>query len=260
MDIDFGAVSNGKKAVHSKSPIEKRLELDVTPGALVIKVIEAKEIIEAFLPRAELIKAQALSIKITDEKTREQASETGVRIKNSVKEIDLAVQNVIKEPKTFVTEIVSAAKKIKVVLEQGKSYLAGELLKDKQRQDLERAKREEAIRKADEARRRALEAEARRLKIETPEPVQETKLPTKTKDQTQTRTDVGVSYAKGKWTYELLDITQIPRDYLLPKENGPLINQKIKQGLRDQVDKKGEIVKAGIPGIRIYYKEDIAFR
>lgn len=251
MDIDFGAVSNGKPQPQEPEIIE---------GALVIKVIEAKEIIEAFLPRAELIKAQALSIKITDAKTREQASETGVRIKNSVKEIDLAVQNVINEPKTFVSEITNAAKKIKVVLEQGKSYLASELLKDKQRQDLERAKQQEAIRKADEARRKALEAEAKRLKVEIPEAPQETKLPTKTKEETQTRTDVGVSYAKGKWTYELLDITQVPRDYLLPKENGPLINQKIKQGIRDQFDKKGEVTKAAIPGIRIYYKEDVAFR
>ena len=250
-DIDFAAVGNSKP-----SPLEP----EIIEGALVIQVIEAKEIIEAFLPRAELIKAQALSIKITDDKTREEASATGVRIKNSVKEIDLAVQNVIKEPKTFVSEIVSAAKKIKVVLEQGKSYLASELLKDKQRQDLERAKEQEAIRKADEARSKALAAEAKRLKIKTPEPPAETKLPTKTQDETQTRTDVGVSYAKGKWTYELLDITQVPRDYLLPQENGPLINQKIKQGLRDQVNKKGEVTKPAIPGLRIYYKETVAFR
>ena len=252
MEIDFAAVSTGKK--------ETPQEPEIIEGALVIQVIEAKQIIEAFLPRAELIKAQALAIKITDAQTRELASATGTRIKNSVKEIDLAVQNVIKKPKTFVTEIVSAAKKIKVVLEQGKSYLASELLKDKQREDLERAKREEAIRKADEARRKKLEAEARRLKIETPEPPAETKLPTKTKDQTQTRTDVGVSYATGKWTYELLDITQVPREYLLPKENGPLINQKIKQGLRDEINKKGEVTWTAIPGIRIYHKESIGFR
>ena len=251
-DIDFAAVGNGKKVVYS--------EAEIIEGALVIKVIEAKEIIEAFLPRAELIKAQALSITITDDKTREQASETGVRIKNSVKEINLAVENVIREPKTFVSEITNAAKKIKVVLEQGKRYLADELLKDKQRQDLKRAKDQEAIRKADEARSKALEAEAKRLKIKVPAIPATTVLPKTTKDETQTRTDVGVSYATGRWTYELLDITQVPRDYLLPKENGSLINQKIKQGLRDQIDKKGEITKAGIPGIRIYYKEDIAFK
>ena len=260
MDIDFAAVSNGKKAVHLKSLIEKRLELDITPGALVIQVIEAKEIIEAFLPRAELIKAQALSIKITDAKTREQASETGVRIKNSVKEIDLAVENVIKKPKTFVSDITNAAKKIKVVLEQGKRYLADELLKDKQRQDLERAKEQEAIRKADEARRKALEAEAKRLKIEPPPIPTETVLPKVTKDQTQTRTDVGVSYTQGRWTYELLDITQVPREYLMPKENSSLINNKIKQGLRDEVNKKGEVTWTAIPGIRIYFKESIAFK
>jgi len=251
VEIDFATVGNGKL---------KPREPEIIEGALIIQVIEAKQIIEAFLPRAELIKAQALSIKIMDAKTREEASATGVRIKNSVKEIDLAVQNVIEKPKTFVTEIVSAAKKIKVVLEQAKSYLAGELLKDKQREDLERAKREEAIRKADEARTKKLEAEARRLKIKTPEPPAETKLPTKTKDETQTRTDVGVSFTKGRWTYELLDITQVPRDYLLPQENGPLINQKIKQGLRDELNKKKEVVKAAIPGLRIYYKETVAFR
>ena len=254
MDIDFATVSNGQQATPEVEVIHAE------EGALVIKVIEAKEIIEAFLPRAELIKAQALSIKITDDKTREQASETGVRIKNSVKEIDLAVENVIKKPKTFVSEITNAAKKIKVVLEQGKSYLADELLKDKQRQDLERAKEQEAIRKADEIRRKALEAEAKRLNIKAPEPPAETKLPKKTKDETQTRTDVGVSYTQGRWTYELLDITQVPREYLMPKENSSLINNKIKQGLRDQTDKKSGIVTRAIPGIRIYFKESIAFK
>ena len=252
-DIDFAAVSNGKKATPQEPEI-------IEGGSLVIQTLESKAIINAYLPRAEAIRNQAFAIKIIDAETRENASETGVRIKNSVKEIDLAVQNVIKEPKKFVSEITNAAKKIKVVLEQGKSYLASELLKDKQRQDLERAKEQEAIRKADEARSKALAAEAKRLKIKTPEPLPETKLPTKTKDETQTRTDVGVSYAKGKWTYELLDITQVPRDYLLPQENGPLINQKIKQGLRDQVNKKGEVTKPAIPGLRIYYKETVAFR
>ena len=251
-DIDFATVGNGKKAT-PRDP-------EIIEGALVIKVIDSQVILDTYLPQAELIKAQALSIKITDAQTREEASKTGVMIKNGVKDVNLAVQTAIKEAKQYVTETVSTGKKIVVVLEQGKSYLASELLKDKQRQDLERAKEQEAIRKADEARSKALAAEAKRLKIKTPEPPVETKLPTKTKDETQTRTDVGVSYAKGKWTYELLDITQVPREYLLPKENGPLINQKIKQGLRDEINKKGEVTWTAIPGIRIYHKESIGFR
>lgn len=254
MDIDFATVTNGQQATPEVEVIHAE------EGALVIRVIDPKIILDTYLPKAEMIRDQAFAIKITDDQTREEASKTGVLIKNSVKDVNLAVQNAIKEAKQYVTEMVSTGKKIVVVLEQGKSYLASELLKDKQRQDLERAKEQEAIRKADEARRKALEAEARRLNIKAPEPPAETKLPKKTKDETQTRTDVGVSYTQGRWTYELLDITQVPREYLMPKENSSLINNKIKQGLRDQLDKKGEITKAAIPGIRIYFKENIAFK
>ena len=260
-DIDFQAVSSGKKVVHLRSPKVKRQEPEIIEGALVIQVMEAKALIDAYLPTAQAIRAHAVRIKIKDDKTKAQASETGTRIKNLVKEINLAVENVIKDPDKFVKEIKNIAKKIIVELEIGKRYLANELLKDKQRQDLERAKREEAIRKADEARKKKLSAEYERLKIKTPVPVpEETKLPKKTKDETQTRTNAGLSFAKGEWTYELLNIDELEDKYIIRSENKKLINTMIKQGLRDELNKKKEVVKAAIPGIRIYYKEDIAFR
>lgn len=252
MEIDFASVNNGKTP--------QQPEVIQTDGSLVIKMIESKAIINAFLPKAELIRNQAFAIKIKDDKTRSKASETGTRIKNLVKEVNLAVENVIKKPDGFVKEMKNIGKKINAELDRGKRYLADELLKDKQRQDLERAKQQEAIRKADKARQDALKKEAKKLNIEAPvmaEPV----LPKTTKEETQTRTDAGVSFPKGRWTYELLDIDQVPREYLVRKENGKLINDKITQGLRDELEKKtGKVTKAAIPGIRIFYKEDIAFR
>ena len=252
-EIDFAAVSSGKKA-KAKDPV-------IVEGGLIIEVMEAKAIIDAYLPKAELIRDHALAIKIKDEKTKIQASETGTRIKNMVKEINLAVENVIKDPDKFVKAIKNAAKKIIVELEIGKRYLASELLKDKQRQDLERSKREEAIRVADEARKKKLKEEYDRLKIKAPTPVpEETKLPKKTKDQTQVRTNAGLSFPKGEWVYELLNIDELEDKYIIKSENKKLLNTMIKQGLRDEVDKKGKVTKAAIPGIRIFYKEDIAFR
>jgi hypothetical protein len=258
VNIDFSAISSGKKD-EALAPIVP--EVTVFNGeAMLIKVPQAKAAIDAYYFQAIEIRDGALSIKVADAKTREQASEMGVRIKNLVKDIDLAVENVTGEAKKFVSEITNSAKKIKIELEKGKHYLADELLKDKQRQDLERRKQEEAMRKADEARRKALEKEAKRLHIEPPPIVETPALPKDTKEQRQTRTDVGVSFARGKWTYELLDINQVPREYLLPKENGALINQKIKQGLRDKVDEKTGKTIPAIPGLKIIYKEDIAFR
>jgi len=257
-DIDFASVSSRKaKAQKAQDP---SLEPEIIEGALIIQIIQSKAIIDAYLPQAEMIRDQAFAIKIVDNESRVQASETGTRIKNLVKDVNLAVENVIKKPDFFVKEIKNGGKKIIVELERGKHYLADELLKDKQRQDLQRAKEQEAIRIADEVRRKALKKEAKRLKIEPPPLPMETILPKKTKEETQTRTDAGVSFATGRWTYELLDITKLPREYLLPKENGPLINQRIKQGLRDELDKAGKVIKPAIEGIRIYFKEDISFR
>ncbi len=251
MEIDFQSVSNGKTP--------QQPEVIQADGSLVIKTVESKAIIDAFLPKAELIRNQALAIKIKDDKTRVKASETGVRIKNLIKEINLAVETNIGQPKSFVDGIVNAGKKIKAELDRGKRYLADELLKDKQRQDLERAKQQEAIRKADKARQDALAKEAKKLNIATPV-MPELVLPKTTKEEAQTRTDAGVSFARGRWTYELMDINQVPKEYLVQKENGSLINNKITQGLRDELDKDGKVTRAAIPGIRIYFKESIAFK
>ena len=255
MSLDFAKVANNKKAT-KKEKVKPLAVIKKDASTIILKPIEAKAIIEAFFPSAEKITKEALSIKVIDDKTRDLASEMGVRVKNLIKDVKKATDGIIEEPKKFTSEISNGARKITSELERGKSYLADELIKDKQRRDLEERKRQEAIRKADEERRKALEAEAKKLNIEVPEMV-EVKAK---KEKPQTRTDSGMSFAKGRYTYEVLNIKELAREYLVQKEDSMIINQAIRQGVRDEVDEKGNITKPGIPGLRIFFKENVAFR
>lgn len=253
MALDFSQVGNGKPQPKRKAPKVP----EILPGQdIILKPIESKAIIDAFLPSAQKITAEAFTIKVVDDKTRDLASELGVRVKNLIKDVRKETENIIEKPKHFVSALSNAAKKIESELVRGKEYLASELIKDKQRRDLEERKRQEVIRKADEERQKALEAEAKKSNIAVPEVV-EVKAK---KEKPQTRTDSGVSFPKERWTYEVLSIRDLPREYLVQKEDSMSVNQAIRQGYRDKVDKKGNIIEPGIPGLRIYFKENIAFK
>jgi len=103
----------------------------------------------------------------------------------------------------------------------------------------ERARREEARRLAEEARKRE---EERRLAqaIETgDEEILEKPVEAPQVKVEEPRKMDGVSFVE-KWTYEIQDVSQIPREYLMPDE------RKIRSHVASMKD------KAKIPGVRIY--------
>lgn len=258
MPLDFAQVAGNKKAAPKKAKAEVKplavIKKDAT--TIILKPIEAKAIIDAYLPEAKKITAEALKMKITDKESRSLVSEMGVKVKNLIKAIKKAVDDNIEEAKNYIEGPKNAGKVIIAELEPGKAHLARELLKDDERIELEKKKRDEAIRKADEERRKKLEEEAKRLNIEVPEIIE-----VKTKEEPeQTRTDSGVSFKQGRWTYEVMDIAKVPYKYLVKKEDSALINGEIRQGMRDKEDKDGNLIESAIPGIRIYFKKNIAFR
>lgn len=103
----------------------------------------------------------------------------------------------------------------------------------------ERIRREEARRLAEEARKRE---EERRLAqaIETgDEEILEKPVEVPQVKVEEPRKMDGVSFVE-KWTYEIQDVSQIPREYLMPDE------RKIRSHVASMKD------KAKIPGVRIY--------
>jgi len=252
MTLDFSQITNKKpkKGKLSKAVIKK------DPTTIILKPIEAKAIIDAYLPEARKITAEALKMKITDKESRSLVSEMGVRVKNLIKAVKKAVDDNIFDAKEYIKGPINAGKIITAELEPGKTHLAREIMKDDERITLEKRKRDEAIRKADEERRKKLEEEAARFNIEVPEMV-EVKAK---KESGQTRTDSGVSFQRGRWTYSVLSIKDVPYKYLIKKEDSILINGEIRQGVRDKEDKDGNLIESAIPGIRIYFKKEVAFR
>ena len=251
MALNFDQL-NGKKP---KKKAPKALAV-VDDLSIILKKIDAKTIIDTFLPKAKQITAEALKMKITDTKTRALVSEMGVRVKNLIKDVNKAVADNVADAKQYVKDNTNAGKMIIQELEPGKGHCAREILKDDERRELEEKKRQEAIRKADEERRKKLEAEAARLNIEVPEVV-EVKAK---KESDQTRTESGLSFGRGRWTYKVTDISQVPYKYLKKQEDSVLINGEIRQGVRDKEDEEGNLIESAIPGIRIYYDKGVAFR
>ena len=61
-----------------------------------------------------------------------------------------------------------------------------------------------------------------------------------------TRTDSGTSYQRKVWTFEIVDLLDLPRAFLMVDEKG--IRDAVRMGTRE------------IPGVRIFEKTETSFR
>jgi cell fate (sporulation/competence/biofilm development) regulator YlbF (YheA/YmcA/DUF963 family) len=118
--------------------------------------------------------------------------------------------------------------------------LCGRFFMDKQ----EAARREqEALRRKQEAeaKRAAARAEKKGVAAPPPPPPAIVQTPEKT-----TRTDAGSASVRKVWRFEVIDESQVPREYLVVDEKK--IRAVVKAGVRS------------IPGVRIYEDVDVAVR
>jgi len=105
--------------------------------------------------------------------------------------------------------------------------------------------RREAERKAEEARQKLQEKLDEEAEIRGVEPVQ-VEPQVVPKEDTTTRTEAGTSHQRIHWTFEIVDESQIPREFLIPDERK--IRQAVAMGRRE------------IPGIKIFEKATTVFR
>jgi len=254
-DIDFSQIGNGATGDPKQTPKPPKPAI---PGAIISLKFETakRDLIGPYLAKGILIKAEALKIQVNNDASKIEATDLGSRIHKLIKQIDEKADGIIKDPKQYVSEVNNIRKQVKKALEEAKEYLREELKQHKAREDLANRKQEELIRKKNEELQKELDEEAKKSGIEAPK-VGPVRLPGK---DNITRTESGSSHGRGQWKYEVLDITQVPRNYLKQEVDPRYINIEIKHGLRDEVDKDGNLIKLAIPGIRIFWDETIAFR
>jgi hypothetical protein len=113
----------------------------------------------------------------------------------------------------------------------------------KQKEDEAARKEREAHEAAEiEAARKAAEIEAAKHEIEAPTVI----TPVFAEQQGVVRTEAGSSHQRKVWSFEVVDVNQVPRDYLAVNEQS--IRDAVKMGIRE------------IPGIRIFEEVKTIFR
>lgn len=128
-------------------------------------------------------------------------------------------------------------------LERADTLVRGKMLAFQQEQVRRKREAEEAARRAAEAEqaRRAAEAAAAGLPAPPPPPV-----PVAVEAPKTVRADLGTATAVHTWTFEIVDESLIPREFLMPNEKA--IRAAVRAGVRH------------IPGVRIYQDVSLQVR
>jgi len=186
--------------------------------------------------RCSRILDKARKIEVTDDKSVEDAS-TGLKV---VRDLKKTIEN---KRKFFVKPLNDHVKRINEFFKSFSSPLdQADKILNKKILDYQEYKKEQ-VRKEQEKLRKKLERQENSgilpLRLKQKEKELQEQLSSKT-----IQYDSGIKVTTRKrWTFEVVDIEKVPREYLIV--NDKKVNQAIKKGIRD------------IPGLKIYQKEKI---
>jgi len=175
----------------------------------------------------------AKSHMVTDPPSADVANNILVKINSGLKEIEKKRLSFTAPLNQSLKEINATFKGVTEPIAQAKSELSQRLMSWRAEEQRRIFEEQEAARKEEERRRKIQEAHAAKgHKVnETITPV-ERPMPFSVQDTTRTRT---------QWTYDIVDESQIPREYLIIDKTGMMT--AVRSGVRD------------IPGVKIYQKE-----
>jgi len=239
--IDFEKAARGEKIgdpkQKSKPPKTGYYLMEINSAVL--------EQLNAFVAQGEKIKAQALKIKVKDDKTKEEATELGVKMHKVIKQIDAKADEIVEAPKNFVKDANNIRKKVQQPFKDGKEYLAGELKQHKAREDLAAAKRAEAARKATAELEKKLNEEAKASGIKEEIKVDAITVPGV---DNITRAESGTSFGTKRPKVTVLELEKVPREYLKIELRLKAVHDAMRQGVTH------------IDGLELDWEEDIAFK
>lgn len=256
-----------------KDPAMGLVMQDVIEGELVPfdygkELLKVQRTFESYRDELKQIEARATAIRVVDDSTRMMALEFGAQSQALIKKIKVKMEGMIQEPNDYVGKVRNIAKGLIEPLESIKKQSGAKIdtwLAEERRRKAEleeKARREarelqdrlnrEAREKAEAEARARAEEEAKERNVPVEEvpvvvaPVEEVKIFEPVVEQTPTtvraESGAGTAFQKdGRWVYKVVDMAKVPVEFLLT--NGPLINQKIKFGVRE------------IPGLEIYQED-----
>ena len=240
MPIDFAALAEDKG-----DPKQKPKSVPPKTGQIITLNTALVQQLNAFIAQGEKIRDQAFKIKVTNDKTKEEATNHGSKIHKLMKQIDEKADEIIAAPKQFVADGNNIRKKVQKPLEEGEAYLKGELKQHKAQEVLAAAQRQEAARKATEALQKKINAEAKASGIKEEIKVDAIIVPGV---DNITRAESGVSYGTKRPKVTVVNPELVPREYLKIELRTKAVHDAMRQGVTE------------IPGLELSWEEDIAFR
>ena len=170
---------------------------------------------------------------VQDQPSADQANDILMKLTAGLKEVEKKRKSFTAPINESLKEINGTFKAITEPIEAAKAALSKRLMTWRAAEQRRIAEEQEKAWKEEERRRKIQEAHAAKghKVAETITPV-EKPMPFSVQDTTKTRT---------QWTYEIVDESQIPREYLIIDKTG--IMTAVRSGARN------------IPGVKIYQKE-----
>ena len=185
---------------------------------------------------------EAKKFKVVDEKTNQEAVEKGIQSNKLLKAIEKIKLNLTQDARDYTSTVNNFAKVFSPKLNEIVRVYKSEIGAYSDRVEMERR---EAERKAQEAAKKLQDEINKEAKEKKIEPVQFATPVLTTKAQ-PTRTAAGSSSTRKDWKWEVTDIAEVPREYLMI--DAVKINKAVKAGLRN------------VKGLKIFEKSTVAFR
>jgi len=202
----------------------------------------ARRRLEPFRSAAVDIEEKALAVKVMDDTSQTQAVALAGEVKKTLKAVEEARKGYVSPFNDHVKGVNALAAEIRTPLERAEHVLKKQLGAYEAHKELERRKAEEEARRQAAEEQARLNAEAASAGVEAPL-VPEIVTPAAS---SAVRTANGTAYTRSQWTFDLINLAEVPAEYLMLDEKK--VRAAIKQGVRT------------ISGLNIHEVKNISIR
>jgi len=238
--MDFNAALKKQKDFDSFKDQEETGKAVALANPYDLAPVQAR--FNEYLVGIQSMKTEAESLIITDDKSNVLAVEMASQAKKLINSIETVRLSIVEAPKKFTSAVDKFAKGFKDQILSIETELKKKTLDFLRKKE---AEHREAERKLQEERAKLqakLDKDAKKAGVESVR-VPDVIIP---EVQTKTKTEDGTAFIKKEWTYRIIDISQVPREYMILDEKK--VKGAVKAGMRS------------IPGLEIFEDDKLSIR
>lgn len=192
--------------------------------------------------RIQKMRLEMTALEVKDDLSSGKATEMISQVNGLIREIDDKRKSVTGDHRKFVRSVDAFVKGFRDHLEGIVREAKDKLGRYAYRKELERREAERKAREERERQQKKLDEAAKKAKVD-PVKLPEMVMPEK---REPVRSESGTASTRMVWTFEIMDATQLPREYLMPNEKA--IKAAVDAGIRN------------IAGVKIYEKPFVTVR